>query len=155
MVGCLQGELTIGIGHGVLVVLAITDDGTDDRFTSFIHHHTLQSSIRALPLLVRHIAALHDDDVLALAHSLERTILDDGLHCLLGSLATHVDRHLEVDVIVIVLNLLARLLFHFVQGRRSLFVDKRHGDSLGSLRQHRRSHSKHHRECHAPSFHVV
>ena len=153
MVACLQRESAIGIAHGVLLVVTVTDYGTYYRVSLFVHYKPLQSVIRAFPFLVRDIAVLYDNDIILLADYLERMTFDDGFHGLFGSLSAHVDRHLEFDVIIVVLDLLASLLLHLVQGRGSLLVDKRQCDPLDGLCGNRRSQSEKHEECHTPYCH--
>ena len=108
----VDGELAVGIGHRAHTIGAVADDSTDDRLAALIDDDTHKVLAVTDILVVRNVGSAHDDDVVVLAVCVEAVPADKPVDDGHGGLVVSLERDAEVDIIIVVLYLQPRKLFH-------------------------------------------
>ena len=108
----VDGELAVGISHRAHTIGAVADDSADDRLAALVHDDAHKVLAVTDILVVRNVGSAHDDDVVVLAVCVEAVPADKPVDDGHGGLVVSLERDAEVDIIIVVLYLQPRKLFH-------------------------------------------
>ncbi len=131
----VDGELAVGIGHRAHTIGAVADDSTDDRLAALVHDDAHKVLAVTDIFVVGDVGSAHDDDVVVLSVGVEAVPADKPVDDGHGGLVVSLERDAEVDIIIVVLYLQPRKLFHLLQSCGGFLVAERYRDTVSHLCQ--------------------